>query len=98
LTQIVGKYVVLPTIRNRDWITDAGRNWVAAGQGTTYYYVDAESPIADRMFLAARRYKKIVTPNISEEYSMICRVLPEPRLMVVNGRGIFGLQAEPVAA
>src|SRR6185503_6455465 len=30
--------------------------------------------------------------------SMICRVLPEPRLMVVNGRGIFGLQAEPVAA
>jgi hypothetical protein len=29
---------------------------------------------------------------------MICRVLPEPRLMVVNGQGIFGMQVEPVAA
>ncbi|HSE17233.1 MAG TPA: hypothetical protein VLB46_09265 [Pyrinomonadaceae bacterium] len=98
LTLIEGKYVTLPPIGNRDWITEGNHNWLASGQDRTYYYIDTESPAMESMFLAIRRYKKIVTPNIREEYELIGRVLPEPRLMVVNGRGVFGLQVEPVAA
>ena len=98
LKLIAGKYIVLPPLGNRDWISEGGHNWLASGQDRTYYYIDAEAPAADRMFLATRRYKKIVTPNIRDDYRIIGRVLPEPRLMVVNDRGIFGMPVEPVAA
>lgn len=98
LSQIAGKYVKLPPITNRDWISEAGHNWFVSGEDKTYYFIDAEAPAAERMLLAVRRYKRIVAPNIRDEFSFVCRVLPEPRLMAVHGRGIFGMQAEPVAA
>jgi hypothetical protein len=98
LTKVVGKYVVLPQLGNRDWITEAAHNWLVSGQDQTYYFINAEAPAAERMMLAARRYKRIVAPSIRDEYLMVCQVLPEPRLMAVNDRGIFGMQLEPVAA
>jgi hypothetical protein len=98
LSQIVGKFVKLPPITNRDWISEAGHNWFVSGQDKTYYFVDAEAPAADRMLLTVRRYKRIVAPHVRDEYSLVCQVLGEPRLMAVHGQGIFGMQAEPVAA
>ncbi len=95
---VVGKYVVLPPIGNRDWITHAGRNFLAAGQDRMWYFADTEAPAAQRMFLAGERYRRIVSPQLGERYSLIGRILPEPRILVIGGRGTIGLQIELAAA
>lgn len=94
----VGKLVVLPPIRNRDWVPEGGHNYLAAGddwQG--WYFIDAETEPVYRMLRASRRYERYVTPNISATYEILGRVLPEPRLLVMMGTGKFGLQVEPMA-
>ncbi|PYS88276.1 MAG: hypothetical protein DMF64_20920 [Acidobacteria bacterium] len=98
LASIVGKYVVLPPIGYRDWVSEAEHNWLTSSQDRTYYFADTETPAAERMLLATRRYRKLVTPNIREDYAIVGRVLPEPRLLIIQERGIFGTQVEPVAA
>ena len=67
---LVGKRVVLPPLRNRDWITDTGRSWFAAGspdQG--YYFLDAEAPETAAALTALERYRRVVAPNIDESYT-----------------------------
>lgn len=98
LSTVMGKYVVLPPLAYRDWVSEAGHNWLATGEGRSWYFVDTELPAAERMLLATRRYRKVVAPNIREDYALIGRVLPEPRLLVIRDRGTFGIQVEPVAA
>ena len=98
LASQVGKYVLLPSIGNRDWISEAGHNWLVSGQDQTYYFIDTENPAAERMLFATRRYRRIVAPNISEEYVILGRILPEPRLLVIRESGTFGIQIEAVAA
>ena len=94
----VGKIVVLPAIHNRDWIPEGGHNYLAAGddyQG--WYFIDAETEPVYRMLRASRRYERLVSPNIRATYEIAGRVLPQPRVLVMNGRGRFGLQIEPAA-
>lgn len=95
----VGKVVLLPTIRNRDWIPEAGHNYLAAGDDRQgWYFIDAETEPVYRLLRAARRYERLVSPSIPAEYQILGRVLPTPRLLVMNGRGVFGLQVEPIGA
>lgn len=98
LSTVVGKYVVLPPIGYRDWINEAGHNWLGSSEGHTWYFADTEAPAAQRMLLAVRRYRRLVAPNIREDYALVCRVLPNPRLLIVQERGAFGMEVEPVAA
>lgn len=95
---VVGKYIALPPLGYRDWVSQGGHNWLATGAGRIWYFVDTESPAAERMLLATRRYRRVVAPNIREDYALVGRVLPETRLLVIRDQGIFGFQVEPVAA
>ncbi len=99
IASAVGKCVVLPPVENRDWIPEAGHNYFAKGDdGQGWYFVDAESEPAFRMLRAAERYRGLVWPNLPAAYTIIGRVLADPRLLVMQDRGRFGLQLEPVAA
>lgn len=99
ITPLVGKVVLLPQIHNRNWIPEGGHNFLAAGddyQG--WYFVDAETEPVYRMLRASRRYERLVSPDIRAIYQIAGRVLATPRVVVMNERGRFGLEIEPLAA
>ena len=98
LEQLAGKVLALPSIPPRNWVSEAAHNWLAAQVGGTYCFVDTESPEAQRMQRAARRYSQRVTPNLREDYAIIGRIKAQPRLVIVNGRALVGLELEALAA
>lgn len=96
---VAGKLVLLPAIENRNWVAESVRNYFALGSdGDGWYFADAESDAALRMLRAARRYQRLVSPALPASYRTVGRVLPDPRLLVMDKRGVYGLQFEPVAA
>lgn len=92
---VTGKVVVLPEITPRGWISEAGHGWLTAG-GRGWYFVDAESREAQRMLEAQYRYQKQVRPEISETFSIIGRIKPNPKMLVVDGRAVTGLEVTPI--
>lgn len=96
---VVGKCIVLPPIGNRDWISEAGHTYFTCGNyGDGWYIADAEGPGAQRMLIARERYRKLVSPSLGSQFTFIGRILPNPRLVVIDDHGIFGLQFEILAA
>ncbi|MCX7362453.1 MAG: hypothetical protein NTV97_11400 [Alphaproteobacteria bacterium] len=95
---VAGKYVVLPPMRNRDWITEAGHTWfVSGGARDGWYFADAEGREAVMMFDALSRYRRLVLPNIAETYELIGQIQEEPAQLVIRERAYFGLKLKPVA-
>jgi len=92
---VTGKAVVLPEIGPRDWISEAGHGWLTAGE-RGWYFVDADSRDAQRMFMAQVRYQKYVRPQLSETYAIIGRIKPNPKMLVVGGRAVTGLEVTPI--
>lgn len=96
--KLAGKVLVLPSIPPRDWVTEAAHNWFAARIGDTWCLADTEGDAAQRMQIAARRYEQRVTPNLGGDYAIIGWIKPEPRLVVIGGRALIGVEVEPIAA
>ncbi|MGH8446550.1 MAG: hypothetical protein ACREVL_14855 [Solimonas sp.] len=96
--QIVGKYLVLPPIANRDWVVEGHHNWWAARDGNGVWLCDTEHPQALQVRLAARRYQRRISPDLRAEYQLLARVLPEPRLLFASGMIFKGYTVAPVAA
>jgi hypothetical protein len=98
-SSVAGKAVVLPPFGNSNWISEADHTYFTFGnQNDGWYIADAEAPAAQQMLDAAERYRKFVSPSLPSEFAVIGRILPNPRLVVVDGRGEFGLQVEVMAA
>ncbi len=98
-TSVAGKLVVLPPIGNSNWISEAHHTYFTFGnENDGWYIADAEAPGAQQMLEAAERYRKFVSPSLPNQFTIIGRILPNPRLVVVDGRGEFGLQIDVVAA
>ncbi|HEV8595043.1 MAG TPA: hypothetical protein VGR51_05890 [Thermoplasmata archaeon] len=96
-SKVAGKVVVLPTLTNRDWVMQSGRAWLAAGSdGDGWYFLDTTTPAFRRVSDAGWRYGLSVSPNIHETYSVIGRILPDPKMLVREGRAIPGLALEPL--
>jgi hypothetical protein len=96
---VIGRCVALPPIENQAWISEAGHNYLTAGDnGQGWYFADAESPAALRMLRAAARYRDIVSPNLGESYELFGRVKRDPRLLVTNQKPIWGMQIEILGA
>ena len=96
---IAGKLALLPEIGNGNWVSEGNRTWFTFGSQTDGWYIaDAESPAALQMLIAAGRYRKFVSPNLPSQFVIIARILPNPRLVVIDGRGEFGMQVEVAAA
>jgi hypothetical protein len=98
--EIEGRLVLLEKLPTRNWISESGRNWLFAGDNDKdgWYFMDAEGDAALRMFRAVRRYRKLVAPDIREEYTVLARVLGGAGMLVINQSAHWGLKAEPVAA
>ncbi|HKY90863.1 MAG TPA: hypothetical protein VJM11_07475, partial [Nevskiaceae bacterium] len=95
---VTGKLVELPTVTERDWISQGAGTCFLFSQGSHCYAANAEGPGVQKLLLAERRYEKLVAPIGRREFRMIARITGEPALIVQNERGIFGLGVEPVAA
>lgn len=93
-----GKILVLPPITPREWVTESMHNYFAKQFGNTWCFVDTEAAAAQRMQIATRRYQQFVTPNLREDYAIIGRIGAQPRLVVVNGRAVIGLDLEAIGA
>jgi hypothetical protein len=97
--KVAGKWVALPTIRNRDWVMEADRCYMVSGQyGDGWYFTPCDQPAMARLMAARLRYEKIVNPSLDESYALVGRILPEPKMLVMRGSTITGLRIEPVAA
>ncbi len=89
-----GRLVVLPAAGNRNWVTDAGHNYLTWTGAGGRYFADCESAAARRLFHAAHRYEGLVVPDVAEEYSIVGRVRPDARLVMVAGRPEVGLEVD----
>jgi hypothetical protein len=96
-SQVTGKLVELPPIAPRDWVVSINRSFLPSEQNGTWYFIPADSPPMRRAFIAMQRYKRYVTPRIRDEFAVIGRILPDPRMMIVGGHGVAGFELEPVA-
>lgn len=99
LSTVAGKHVVLPPLGNRDWVSEAGHGWFAAGnEGDGWYFLDAEAEPAQAMLEARQRFSRLVDSNVEARFEFVALILGQSRLVVVGERAYFGLQAEPAAA
>jgi hypothetical protein len=98
LAKVAGRVIELPPIRPRDWLTEATHNWFAARIGDTWCLADTQDAAAQRMQLATRRYLQRVHQSLREDYAIIGRIKPAPRLIIVEGRAVIGVEIEPLAA
>lgn len=95
---IVGRCLVLPPIRNRDWVVEGHHNWWAAREGNGVWLCDTEHPQTLQVRLASRRYQRSVSPDLPAEYRLLVRVLPEPRMLFASDMIFKGYAVEPIAA
>ncbi len=99
LKQVSGRCVVLSDLRTRQWISEAGHGYFSAGNDADgWYFLDMESMGAQRMLRAVRRYQRRVSARLEERYNLLVRILPDPRILVMNDIGHWGLQVELLAA
>jgi hypothetical protein len=94
---VSGKLVMLPPIPPTQWVVSVDRNFLWSEQNRTWFFLLADAPGMRRVFLAQQRYKRLVTPRIRDTYALVGRVLPDPRMVVMNGRGVAGFEVEPLA-
>jgi hypothetical protein len=96
-SKVLGKIVVLPVISQRDWISEPGGCYLASGsQDRGYYFLACNHPAMRRMFEAANRYQRAVSPELQENYAVVGRILANPKMLIVNGQATVGLSLEPV--
>jgi hypothetical protein len=97
--QVAGRCVLLEELSTQKWVSEAGHGWFAAGSDREgWYFLDMEGPGAQRMLKALRRYQRLVSNRIRESYTLLARILPEARILVMNEIGHWGLQVEVQAA
>jgi hypothetical protein len=97
-SKVVGKIVVLPVISSQDWVAEpTGCSLASGSRENGYYFVACDHPAMRRTFEAFYRYQRSVSPDLKENYAIIGRILPNPRMLIVNGKATVGLTLEPVA-
>ncbi len=99
MAALAGKHVILPVMGNSDYVADTGRTWFTAGNDSDgWYFIDAEAAPAQAVLVAQQRYRRRVNPDIRASWQFLAKILPEPRLGMVNDQAHYGCQVEPIAA
>lgn len=96
---VKGKVVVLPTLGGKDFLMEAGRCFMLAGdrkQGR--YFIDCEAPATRRMFESALSYQRLVDPKIGRSYALIARITGEPMMLTLDAKETLGLEVELLGA
>jgi hypothetical protein len=90
--KIAGRVVELARLTQRNLRSDAGHPWFIAGDPRSgFYFLDADTPEVQRFFDAQLAYQRAVSPELRERYQLFGEVLPEPRMLVVDGRAEPGI-------
>jgi hypothetical protein len=96
--KVAGKVVVLPLIGNRNWVSEGGHCYLTASDGKGWYFVDCDAAATGRMMTARYRYEKLVTPQVHETYAIVGRIKSSPKMLVIGGRAVTGLEVDPLGA
>ncbi len=99
LDRVRGKIIVLPAMTNRNWISEGGHGYLAAGDRQRgYYFVDSRSTPFGRVLLAEHRYREQVSPKLGNTYELIGRITGAPSLRYLGDVAVTGLEVEVVGA
>lgn len=97
--KLAGKLLVLPSARPEDWVSDVGQVFVSWHQNEGWAFTALEQPILDRMWHAQLRYRRHLSPQIDDNFSLIGKILPQPKMVSPKGeRAVIGVEVEPMAA
>ncbi len=97
--KLAGKLLILPSARPGDWVSDVGQVFVSWRQNGGWAFTALEQPILDRMWHAQLRYRRHLSPQIDDNFALIGRILPEPKMVSPKGaRAVIGVEVEPLAA
>ena len=96
---LAGKVLRLPSISPQQWISDVGQvqlGWHLQGGWTV---TALEQPALRRAWQAQARFRRDLSPALSDDVALVARILPEPRLIAPKGEpAVVALQVEPLAA
>ncbi len=96
-SKVVGKVVLLPVIKPSDWVSEGDRCYLRSGDAQRgFYFVACQSKIMQRVFEAQDRYQRTVNPDFLENYTILGRILDEPKMLVINDQAATGLMLEPL--
>ncbi|MCA9679514.1 MAG: hypothetical protein KC464_31070, partial [Myxococcales bacterium] len=100
LEAITGRVVLLPPVAPSTWVKDIGYQVVAAGDATVgWYFVPTKDPGLDRVLRAASRYERATGTSLGDaSYALIARITGKPRMAVVGGKGVVGLDLATLGA
>jgi hypothetical protein len=100
LAAIAGKVVRLPPTPPSHWAKDVGYRVVVAGDADRgWYFAPTKEPGLKRVLAATERYERATGVSLADEpYELVARVTGKPRLVVVDGKGRFGLDVATLGA
>ena len=100
LEAITGRVVLLPPVAPSAWVKDLGYKVVVAGDETVgWYFVPTKDPGLERVLRAASRYERATGTALGDAaYALIARITGKPRLAVVGGKGVVGLDLMALGA
>lgn len=96
---VVGKRVLLGPLSTADWISEAGRSFLVAGDEVRgFYFLDERSIGGQRMRSAVERFRRRIWKELPEQYTLLAKITGDPELRVVGPKARFGLRIELIAA
>lgn len=94
----VGRVVEFPSLSFRDFRSDLGKTFAAAGSpGDGYWYLLFERPEVQAFWRVFYRYQGQVNPTIPERFRFLVRVLDDAEMFTVDGRSVLGLGVSALA-
>lgn len=97
--QLAGRLVVLPSASPQDWLVDVGQVHIGWHVNNGWLLTPLEQPALLRLWQAQARYRRDLSPRLSDDVAVIGRILPQPRLVVPKGAAaVVGLEIEPLSA
>ncbi len=95
--KVVGKVVLLPEIKPRDWVSEGDRCYLRSGDRQSgFYFIACQNPAIRRLFETQARYQRAVNPDFLEKHTFIGRILDQPKMLVINDQAATGLMLEPL--
>jgi len=100
LAAIRGKVVRLPPVPPSRWASDVVCQVIVAGDAERgWYFARTKEHGLARVLAAAERYQRATGVSLGDApYALVARLTGKPRLVVVDGKGVFGLDVETLGA
>ena len=98
LDALAGKVLCLPSISPQEWISDVGQVQLAWRLQGGWVVTALEQPLLRTAWQAQSRFRRDLSPFLSDDVALVARILPQPRLIAPQGApAVVALEVEPLA-